>query len=376
MMTLLVLIEELGIAFITMHFLTPSIYYVVALGWLRSNKRSGDKTELSVDPPLVSVIIPTYNEAKAIIQKLNNVYSQDYPRDRFEVIIVDSGSTDRTVELIHEWIKGHDGINVRVIEEGARMGKMHALNTALKYAKGDIIVITDADSAWTQDSLRNAVTWLMTDGVGAVSCNKIPRTDKDVEAEYRSYYGLLRIAESRKFSSAIFHGELAAYRRDLLEKIGGFPMDVGADDSHTAGLISMLGYRAIIPENVRCIEYVPSKGYWMWRIRRAQHLIQHFLRILKYMVTNGKELPRDYRQIMLYESYLHLINPWLFVIGFVLVIISAMHGAIIPIVLILIGMVLLAIRFFRTWITTQVILVVASIRNLWNKELVWRKIEK
>ncbi|GAB6948044.1 glycosyltransferase [Vulcanisaeta sp. JCM 16161] len=375
-MSLLMLFVGLGITFIVAHFLMPGIYYIMAVRWLRSSNEVGHKVGLGIDPPFVSVIVPTYNEAGVIIQKLNNIYSQDYPKDRLEVLIVDSGSTDGTVELVHEWIKGHEDVNVRVIEEGIRMGKAHALNTALKYARGDIIVVTDADSLWLPDSLRNAIAWLMSNGVGAVSCSKIPRTNRDIETEYRSYYGLLRLAESRRFSSAIFHGELAAFKRELLEKIGGFPKDVGADDSHTAGFVSMMGYRAIIPEDVKCIEYVPSRGYWMWRVRRAQHLIQHFSRFLKYMLIDNRNSPREYRQIMLYEAYLHLINPWLFIIGLALLVVSALHGAVIPIALLLIGLALLSVRFFRTWVITQVILVVAAIRNLWNKELVWRKIEK
>ncbi|WP_243674807.1 glycosyltransferase [Vulcanisaeta distributa] len=265
MISLLMLIEGLGITLTAIHFLVPSIYYVIATRWLRYGDATYGKAELINDPPFVSIIIPTYNEAGGVItKKLDNVYSQDYPRDRYEVIIVDSGgSNDGTIELINQWVKDHGGdINVRVIEEGVRRGgKAHALNTALKYSRGgDAVVITDADSMWQGgDSLKNAVAWLMRDGIGAVSCNKIPRTDKDVETEYRSYYGLLRLAESRRFSSAIFHGELAAFRRELLEKVGGFPMDMGADDSHTASLISLMGYRAIIPEDVRCIEYVPSR---------------------------------------------------------------------------------------------------------------------
>ncbi len=197
------LIEELGIALIMMHFITPSIYYVIARNWLRLGNGVGSDNVLDADPPFVSIIIPTYNEAKVITQKLNNIYMQDYPRDRFEVIIVDSGSTDGTIELVREWVKGHGDVNVRVIEEGVRRGgKMHALNTALRSTKGgDIIVVTDADSAWLKDSLRNAIAWLMNKDVGAVSCNKIPRTDKGIEAEYRNYYGylgLLRVGSSRR----------------------------------------------------------------------------------------------------------------------------------------------------------------------------------
>ena len=376
MIQLMKIIMVLGLIFILMHFAAPSTYYVIVMRWLRSGDGLRRVTELSVDPPFVSIIIPTYNEARVMTQKLDNIYSQDYPRNLLEIIIVDSGSTDGTVERVREWARDHGDISIRIIEEGVRRGKAHALNTALRHAKGDIIVITDADSMWMSGSLRNAVSWLMTNDVGAVSCSKVPRTDRDIESEYRDYYGLLRIAESRRFSTAIFHGELAAYRRELLEKIGGFPTDVGADDSYTAGLISMMGYRAIIPEDVKCIEYVPSRGYWSWRVRRAQHLIQHFSRILRHMVFNGKDVPREYRQVMLYESYLHLINPWLFAAGLALIVVSALHGSLISTALLLVGLALLAIRLFRTWVVTQVILIVAAVRNLWNKELVWRKIEK
>lgn len=375
-MSLLGLIMTVGIILISMHFIAPSTYYVMAIRWLKLGNEVRRPTELGGDPPFVSVIVPTYNEARMIVQKLNNIYSQDYPRDRLEIIIVDSKSIDETVELVREWARAHGDVSIRVIEEGARLGKVHALNTALRHAKGDVIVITDADSVWMPDSLRNAIAWLMSDGVGAVSCYKVPRTNKGIETRYRDYYGILRLAESRRFSSAIFHGELAAFRRELLERVGGFPMDIGADDSYTAGLISMMGYRAIIPDDVRCIEYVPSRGYWMWRVRRAQHLIQHFSRVLRRIILSGRGVPREYREIMLYESYLHLINPWLFIIGLALLVVSAIHGALIPIVLLLLGLVLLPIGLFRTWVVTQFMLVVAAVRNIWNKELVWRKIEK
>jgi len=73
----------------------------------------------------------------------------------------------------------------------------------------------------------------------------------------------------------VFHGELAAFRRDLLEKLGGFPTDVGADDSHIATRIALMGYRAVTVDNAWCVEAVPRGGYHKWRIRRAQHLIQH-----------------------------------------------------------------------------------------------------
>lgn len=366
----------IGLALLTMHFLVPALYYVVARSWLRRGNEAYDFGGSVGIYPRVSVIVPTYNEARVILRRLDNIAEQDYPRDRLEVIVVDGGSTDGTVELVKRWAQEHSDVRVKIIEEGARLGKSHALNTALKYAEGDIVVITDADSLWFRDSLRNAVRWLMRGDVGAVSCSKSPKEDVAIEGEYRSYYGILRLAESRRYSSPIFHGELAAFKRDLLMKVGGFPTHIGADDSHTASLIALMGYRAVIPEDVRCIEYVPRRGYWSWRLRRAQHLIQHFTGIIG-LIIRGTRVPRDYLPIILTEAYLHVVNPWLLLLGLALIIPAALHGMLIPTVLLALGALLLVVsKFFRTWVATQAILIAAAIKNLWNKELVWRKEEK
>ena len=369
------LLGYVGLVILAVHFTIPTIYYLIAKGWL--GRDWGIRPSDVDDPPFVSVMVPTYNEAKTITERLSDIASQDYPRDRFEIIVVDSGSTDGTLDRVYDWIREHGDVKVKVIEEGVRLGKAHALNTALKYAEGDVVVIADADSKWFPDSLRRAIAWLMGDGVGAVSCNKIPRHKGNIiEEEYRNYYDIIRMAESKKYYSAIFHGELAAYRKDLLLKIGGFPNYLGADDSHTAGLITLSGFRAIIPEDVRCIEYVPSKGYWSWRIRRAQHLIQNFSKLIGMVLTNRAKPPSNYKPVLYTETYLHLVNPWLFLVGTALVIVSAMRGALLPMIILLIGLTLLASRFFRTWVVTQAILAIAMIRNTWNKELVWKKAKK
>jgi len=361
------LLTALGAALAAAHFSTPLTYYAVAKRWLKTPWR------VKLDPsyaPAVTVAIPTYNEARHIEEKLEDVYRQVYPRDRLEIIVVDSASTDGTAEKARRWGAAHPDADVKVVEEPQRRGKASALNAALAMARGEVFVITDADCRWPQkDALRRAVSWLADPAVGAVTCLKKPAADgpAGVEAGYRDHYNILRLAESKKWATPIFHGELAAYKTELLRKIGGFPLDTGADDSHTAAKIAAMGYRAVAAEDLWCVEAVPHNSYHRWRIRRAQHLLQHFLK------TPAAEAPPPMRPILLAEKHLHLANPWLLPAAAIALAAAATPPAL---ALLTAGAAALAFKPYRTWTTAQLYLIVATIRNLRDKELIWEKLNK
>ena len=128
----------------TLHFSVPLAYY-----WHLKRKYLHRPWNLKLNPnykPKVTVIVPTYNEAKLIEKKLDNIAEQEYPRDKLEVIVVDSASTDKTPEKVREWVGKHPELNLKLIVEPVRKGKAHALNTALKHSQGEIVVIIDVDS--------------------------------------------------------------------------------------------------------------------------------------------------------------------------------------------------------------------------------------
>ena len=83
--------------------------------------------------PTISIIIPTYNEATVIKEKLSNISLSDYPSDRMDVIVVDSGSTDSTADLARDFFS-HNNLKGQVVEEKERSGKSGALNIGLKHA--------------------------------------------------------------------------------------------------------------------------------------------------------------------------------------------------------------------------------------------------
>ena len=360
------------------HVAIPLLYYMYAKHkWL---PRSWGVRFKENWMPRVSILLPVYNEAELIQGKLDNIKAQEYPRNRMEVIVVDSASTDGTADKVTEWIKRDRGqLDVKIIREPERRGKAHALNTGLAQATGEVIVITDADALWPSTStLAEAVKWLSDPVVGAVSCTKKPhqQSGASIEQSYRQYYNILRLAESKAWSTPIFHGEFAAYKKDLLLEIGGFPEDIGADDSYTATMIAYRGRRAIIPETIECTELVPPTGYHEWRIRRAQHLLQHFAKTLLHK-THRIGSSSVFRRIVAVEAFIHLVNPWLLAVSLALLVASLLlYGSLLALALIAMGTALLAVKPYRTWIASQVYLLIAAIRNTYSKELVWKKQSK
>ncbi|MCR8456028.1 MAG: glycosyltransferase, partial [Crenarchaeota archaeon] len=260
---------------------------------------------------------------------------------------------------------------LKLIVENERRGKAHALNNALGYASGEVVVIADVDALWPRDALSRVVKWLSDPSVGAVSCLKKPLGSDpvNIEAGYRRYYNVLRVAESKAYSTPIFHGELAAFRKDLLEKVGGFPTNIGADDSHTATKIALMGFRAIVPDDIWVEEMVPREKYFSWRTRRAQHLLQHFAKTLKDI----RRAPGGFKWILLTEFFLHGVNPFLLLASVAVLIAGVLTVSLLATVVLAVGAGLLIVKPYKTWIFLQFSLAVAALRNIRSKEIVWSK---
>src|ERR1700757_4383776 len=96
--------------------------------------------------PDLSVIIPAYNEEQRLPSTLASVY--DYlarSGKTFEVLVVDDGSRDRTVDVVDAFAKDHPG--VRAVSYSPNQGKGHALKTGIMKAEGDLLLIDDADGS-------------------------------------------------------------------------------------------------------------------------------------------------------------------------------------------------------------------------------------
>jgi len=370
------LLLMIGLIAVVLHFGIPFTYF-------NYTKRYINKPwNIRVNPdynPHVTIIVPTYNESRHILKKLDNLAEQRYSKEKIDIVIVDSASEDGTPELVRKWMNKNKYLRILLLEEEKRRGMIHALNYALSkvdYDRTDVIIFTDADSFWDKNTLKNIVKYFADDRVGAVTASITTTYNEKIERTYRNYYNVIRIGESKIHSTPIHNGALIAFKSSAMKTIGKLPDYTGNNDSTPASLIAFMGYRAIqIPEAL-VQEPVKTRGEFLRKVRRAQHLILHFINTKKYAVKKGLYKGKTkFDTIWRIEFFLNVVNPWLLVIGAPLFLsVLAITNIILFITLITLAIITLLFKVPRTWIIYQIILSYAQIRNIKTKDLVWRKI--
>jgi cellulose synthase/poly-beta-1,6-N-acetylglucosamine synthase-like glycosyltransferase len=330
--------------------------------------------------PTVSIIVPTYNESPVVEKKLRNLAEIDYPRDKVELIVVDSASSDGTATQARRAFEemGFKGV---VLEEAERRGKASGLNTGLKRASGELVCISDAECLWNKETLRNAVKYLSDPSVGSVSGVHASQAlgsslPVNMENSYRSIYRAVRIGESKVHSTPVAEGEIQLFRRADLP---GFDTRIGGDDTDAALAMVEKGLRAISAEDV--VFFEPTPGVWGARfrqkIRRGQHVIQAFLSHRRLFTRRSS--PAGI--IFAMEFFLYAVNPILFVPFAVLTIWVI---AIFPLVLYLAlaGLAVIILvpslrQMGATYLSNNLIMLAALYQEArGNKQLTWEKIEE
>ena len=373
---------HLALTIAAIHLSVPLAYYAYLGRYV--NKPWDLQTDDRYTPAL-TIIVPTYNEAVLVQDRLDNVVQQSYPRGKIEIIVVDSASDDGTVQFVTRWASENRRVRLKVLEESFRRGKSIALNLALEHVSSDsdLVVFTDVDCAWRTDALRNAVRYISDPIVGGVTCSIFAPTQgtSSFEATYRDLSNYVRISESKLWSTPIAHGPFVLFRREVLSKIGGIPSWTGADDSGPASLMGFIGYRCIQAPDVVAYEYVPESmaENVTRRIRRAQHLIQNFTRTRKRAMTMSTHVPRKFDRVFILEAFMHAVNPWLLVLAVMLFALDCTATFTAGPHLVTLTLALLTLLFFpssRAWILTQVILAYASIKNLFKEERIWKPVRR
>ena len=210
--------------------------------WVRSRRRerlhSGEQYE-----PFVSIIVPAYNEERVIEATIRSLLNSNY--ENFEIIVVDDGSQDRTSEVVREHFG--DQPLVRLFTE-PNAGKAAALNLGLRHAKGDVIVALDADTQFPGDTIRVLARRFVDPQIGAVAGNAKVGNRINIVTRWQALeYITSQNMDRRAFASlnciTVVPGSVGAWRRELIERCGGFTSDTLAEDQDLTLRIRKLGYK-------------------------------------------------------------------------------------------------------------------------------------
>ena len=123
--------------------------------------------------PFVTIMIPAHNEEYVIANTVENILQLDYPN--FEIIVIDDRSSDNTDAVIRKLEEKYDKVTALVRDKDAFPGKSAVLNDAFKIAKGDAVLVFDADATVEPDFLNKLIPLLEPADVGAVQARKIIR---------------------------------------------------------------------------------------------------------------------------------------------------------------------------------------------------------
>jgi len=225
-----------------------TLYGVYTSLALTHNKRKLQKHPKEIDKsyrPLVSIMIPAHNEESVIEYTVNNILQLSY--EKFEIILIDDRSTDKTLEVIQHLAEKYDNIKYLRREDGAFPGKSAVLNDALVLAQGDAILVFDADATVEPDFLDKLIPNLAPEDVGAVQARKVIRNaDTNILTKCQNNeYTLdtyLQVGRDAIKGAVELRGNGELIKRKALDDIGGWNNYTITDDLDMATRLHIKGW--------------------------------------------------------------------------------------------------------------------------------------
>ncbi|WP_200763694.1 poly-beta-1,6-N-acetyl-D-glucosamine synthase [Nitrosophilus alvini] len=237
-------------------------------------KTRPDRPPQLSDYPMVSVIVPCYNEEEHIEETIEYLTKLNYPH--YEIIAVNDGSSDKTGEILRKL--EHEIPELRVLEFEENQGKAMGLNMAAMISKGEYLVCIDGDAILDPD----AITWIMTHfltgpRVGAVTGNPRIRTRSTIlgkiqVGEFSAIVGMIKRAQRIYGRVFTISGVVAAFRKSALHSVGYWHTDMVTEDIDVSWRLQLSHWDIRFEPNALCWILMPEtlKGLWKQRLRWAQ----------------------------------------------------------------------------------------------------------
>ena len=306
--------ELLGVLFLSAIVLTMARSLVFSILAVLQKRRAA---KLVFEPrfhPPVSVIVAAYNEEKVIVRTVESVLSNGY--QPMEVIVVDDGSKDRTLEVLRERFGNDARVQILTQPNG---GKSAALNNGIGHSKYDLLIAVDADTLFRKETIEKLVRHFCDPTVGAVSGNaKVGNRGKLLtrfqSIEYIYGFNLDRRALDLLNAITVVPGAVGAWRKDLIQWLGGFGHDTLAEDADLTMAIRRLGYKIRYEQDAIAYTEAPedlrglAKQRFRWAFGTLQAAWKHrdAMFVPKYGTLGFVALP----SIWLFQVLLSALSPF------------------------------------------------------------------
>ena len=246
-------------------------HYIFAVNRLLGRQRLYYNDIYSSRMKSISVLVPMHNEEQVLKYALDALLDCDYDRDRLEIIPINDNSTDKTKELLDEYHKKYNFIRP-LHRDCPDRGKPVGLNEAMQLARGEIIIVFDADYRPAKDMLKQLAIAFEDPEVGAVMGRVIPyNTNKNlltrlINLERSGGYQVDQQARYNLRTLPQYGGTVGGYRKDLMLEMDGFNPRVLAEDTELTYRLYTNGWKVIYANSAECYEEAPET----WEVRGRQ----------------------------------------------------------------------------------------------------------
>ena len=235
--------------------------------WWARERKGRPLPPLPESPPFITVMVPVYSEGLHIEDTIRAALAIDYPQ--FEVLVVDDASEDDTLSRLRPFLNG----KVRLVRKLVNEGKAMALNDGLRCARGDVIVIIDADAIPDPNLLRWIAPHFLSSRVGAVTGNPRVRNRRTLLArlqaiEFSSIVSLQKRAQRVWGRILTVSGVVGAFHRRALEDVGMFSPDMATEDIDVSWKLQLRAWDIRYEPGAVVWMQVPERWGDLWKQRR------------------------------------------------------------------------------------------------------------
>lgn len=288
--------------------------------WMSINDYVPLKIFTENESPFISIIIAARNEEKNIGSCIQSIINQTYPANKFEILITDDHSTDKTVSIVQSFRKE----NIRVINladftqnEILNSYKKKSIETALRFAKGELIVTTDADCIAPPKWLATIASFYKEKKpvfVALLVAFKDPLPEDSFEKkffknfqslDFMALQGITGASVHKKFHS-MCNGANLAYEKKVFYEVNGFE---GIDEIASGDdMLLMNKIRKIYPEKTMFLKSPEI----IVKTKPAATLKEFFNQRIRWASKAGKYTDKKITFVLM---LVYLLNAWIFILG-------------------------------------------------------------